>query len=411
MILSDTEDLEALREVTRHFFGKVDPHTAIELTARVDRPLWERACQELGMAAVDVPESQGGLGLGPAGNVVLLEEAARALAPLPLLGSVVRAQGLLLAAGDQVLLDELLPGMLAGETILAVADRDGPEGTTATRAGDDWLLTGGKLAVLDGMSADLFLVDAETPEGTSLFLVDAAEVSRSPSGSLDLTRDFAALALTEARGRLVGGLAGGAALSSAVQPAVTVAVAAEAVGSAEACLWEAVGYARTRVQFGREIGGFQAIKHALADVAVELDDARSALEHAMWAASADPDRLPLASSIDCDGGTPARQRRERAGARRHRLHVGAHRTPALPARPQQRCPVRRRAPPPRGRAARAGRLTCWPTSSSHPGTPGCGRSTCLESPPPTSSWRSPRRGSATPTCTSSTHGHCPTRCR
>jgi acyl-CoA dehydrogenase len=86
---------------------------------------------------------------------------------------------------------------------------------------------------------------------------------------------------------------------------VTLAVAAEAVGSSEACLWEAVGYAKTRVQFGREIGGFQAIKHALADVAVELDDARSALEHAMWAATADPDSLPLASSIAAAAATAA----------------------------------------------------------------------------------------------------------
>ncbi len=314
MILSETDDLTALREVTRDFLADVAPHAPVGLTARVDRALWERACQELGMAAVDLPESLGGLGLGPAGNAVLLEEAGRALAPLPLLGSVVRAQGLLLAAARltpdvsaEELLDELLPELLSGRVVLAVADRDGPTPSVARPDGAGWLLDGTKAAVLDGMSADLLLVcahtGADTGTGDSMFLVDAAELERRPAESLDLTRDFAAVTLDGVPGRLVGEVGAWPALLAAVTPATTLAVAAESVGSAEACLEAAVAYARTRIQFGREIGAFQAVKHALADVAVELDDARSGLEHAWWAATESPEDLPLAAAVAATAAT------------------------------------------------------------------------------------------------------------
>lgn len=297
MILTDTEDLEALRAVARDFLAGVDPHAPLEREARVDRALWARACQELGMAGLDVPEELGGLGLGPAANSVLLEECARVLAALPLLGSVVRAQGLLLAAGDRILLEQVLPSVLDGSTVLAVADRDGDVATTARRQGSDWVLHGTKVAVLDGVSADLLLVVADTGAGASLFLVDATQAGRAAAESLDLTRDFATVRLEGVPGTLVGAEGGWPALAEAVAPAVTLAVAAEAVGSAETCLWSAVSYAKDRVQFGREIGSFQAIKHALAEVAVGLDDARSALEHAQWAANQQPDALPLAAAV------------------------------------------------------------------------------------------------------------------
>ncbi len=312
MILSDTDDLQALREVTRDFLSDVVPHGPVDLSVRVDRKLWERACQELGMAAVDVPEERDGLGLGPAGIAVLLEEAGRSLAPLPLLGSVVRAQGLLLSAaalsGDESLLDDVLPDLVGGRRVAAVAETDGAQPTIASRHGHGWVLHGSKQVVLDGVSADLLLIVAGTDGGDSLFLVDATEVDIRAAESLDLNRDFARLTLAGSHGRLVGPVGAWPELAAAVAPAFTLAVAAEALGSAEASLDAAVSYARTRVQFGRPIGSFQALKHALAEVAVLVDDARSALEHAMWAATSAPDQLSLAASIAAATATSAHLR-------------------------------------------------------------------------------------------------------
>lgn len=301
MILTDTEDLQALREVTWDFLSGVVPHDPIERHARVDRKLWERACQELGVAGVAVPEAYGGLGLGPAAIAVVLEEAGRVLAPLPLIGSMVRAQGLLLASGDEPLIEQVLPDLLSGRTVAAVADVDA-EPTSALRQGDRWLLSGVKHLVLDGASADIFLVVAATPSGDSLFLVDAAAVTREPAESLDLTRDFARVRLDAAPGRLVGSWSS---LSAAVEPTLTLALAAEAVGSTEACLNAAVSYAKTRVQFGREIGSFQAVKHTLAELAVHLDDARGALEHSMWAATHQPEEFALTASMAAVTATSA----------------------------------------------------------------------------------------------------------
>jgi alkylation response protein AidB-like acyl-CoA dehydrogenase len=302
MILTDTDDLQALRKVTRDFESGVRAHDVIERDARVDRALWERACRELGVAAVGVPEEHGGLGLGAAGLAVVLEEGGRVLVPMPLLGSMVHAQELLVASGDDALLEEVMPDLLSGRVVAAVADRDGITPATAVRDGEGWLLSGTKSAVLDGVSADVFLVVAATESGPSLFLVDGGAVSREAATSLDLTRDFARLVLDGAPGRLVGDWV---ALSAAVTPTLTLAVAAEAIGSAEACLEAAVGYAKTRVQFGREIGSFQAVKHMLADVAVLVDDARSALDHAMWAATHHPSESALTASMAAVTATTA----------------------------------------------------------------------------------------------------------
>jgi acyl-CoA dehydrogenase len=305
MILTDTDDLQELRKVTRDFESGVRAHDVIEREARVDRALWQRACQELGVAAVGVPEEHGGLGLGAAGLAVVLEEGGRVLVPLPLLGSMVHAQELLVASGDHALLEEVLPDLLSGQVVAAVADRNGTTPATAVESDRGWLVSGTKSAVLDGMSADVLLVVAATPSGSSLFLGQAADVSREPAESLDLTRDFARVTLDSTPGRLVGDWA---ALSAAVAPTLTLAVAAEAIGSAEACLETAVSYAKTRVQFGREIGSFQAVKHLLADVAVLIDDARSALDHAMWAATQQPSDAALTASMAAVTATTAHLR-------------------------------------------------------------------------------------------------------
>ena len=306
MIVTETGDLRSLREVTRGFLAGVDPHAAAEWkAARVDRTLWSRACRELGFAGVAVPEEHGGLGIGFAGLATVLEEAGRALAPVPLLGSVVLAQTALLSAGDGSVLDDVLPGLLAGDRVAALARQDGPghpapaRPTTARRSADGWRVEGTKWFVLDGMSADLLLVTAEAPEGTSLFLVesDAAGVSRTAAEAMDVTRDFARIDFAEAPARLVGEAGAWPATAQRLAQLQTVAVACENLGGAERCLHDAVEYAKLRVQFGRPIGSFQAIKHRCADLAADVDDARSAVLHAVWAVDAAPEELPAAAAM------------------------------------------------------------------------------------------------------------------
>ncbi len=184
-IVDETDDLRAVREVTREFLADVAPHDALDRKdGRVDRALWARACTELGVAGVAVPSERGGLGMGFAGLAVVCAEAGRALAPLPLVGSVAGAQTALMLAGA----DDVLAALVSGERIaaLAVADGAGPpvaaEPTTARRDGAGWRIDGTKWFVPDGCSADLLLVPAVTPEGPSLFLVDAAAPGLTRTG-------------------------------------------------------------------------------------------------------------------------------------------------------------------------------------------------------------------------------------
>ena len=308
MIVTDPErraDLSVLRDVVRDFLADVDPHEGIDLVARVDRDLWRSACAGLGMAGVDVPEAHDGVGLGAAGLAVVAEECGRALARLPLLGSMVVTQGVLLAAGDTAR-DDWLPRLLSGECVAAVADR-GDSSARARRGDEGWRLDGTLWPVVDGLSADVLLVVAETAAGPSAFLVaaDAAGVHRSACRTLDLTRDAARLELRSAPGTLVGAEGAWDGYRHQVAARLDLAVAAASLGSADACLSAAVEYAGTRVQFGRAIGSFQAVKHRLAELAVLVDDARSAVEHAAWCAEERPEDAALSAAMAAAAATEA----------------------------------------------------------------------------------------------------------
>jgi acyl-CoA dehydrogenase len=314
MIVDETAELRELRAVTRQFLADLAPHAAVERKqSRVDRALWTRACTELGFAGVAVPEEHGGLGIGMAGLAIVCEEAGRALAALPLPGSVVAAQSALLLADDPAVLAGELPGLLAGDHIAALALADGPgqpapaDPTTARRDGDGWRLDGTKWFVADGCSADRLLVTAATPDGLTLFLVDATAPGLTRDGveTMDLTRDVARITLAGTPARVVGRPGGWQAIAHQVRLLQTVAVACECLGGAQRCLDDAVEYARLRVQFGRPIGSFQAIKHRCADLAADVDDARSAVLHAVWAADQCPDELPAAAALAAAVSTQA----------------------------------------------------------------------------------------------------------
>src|SRR5262249_31042138 len=178
----------------------------------------------------------------------------------------------------------------SGEALAALAVLE-PDGVTSScrSAEGRWRVTGAKAGVIDGQNADLLLVAARAPgsAGSSLLAVrtDAPGVVLRPTEGLDLTRKLADLELDDAPAERLGGPGdAGPALARALDLAA-IALAAESVGAAARCLESAVDYAKSRVQFARPIGSFQAIQHKVAEVMLELESARSAAYWSWWVAS------------------------------------------------------------------------------------------------------------------------------
>lgn len=299
MSASISAEREQLRAVVREFLADVAGEDAVRASMTTasgwEPAVWRGLADDLGILGLGIPEALGGVGYGFAEIGVVAEEAGAALLCAPYLATVTAAQALL-AAGDDATAGDLLPAIAAGTiATLAVAESDGrwEEASiraSAERGADGWRVRGTKMFVLDGASAEVVLVAARTGAGIGLFAVDGAAegLTRTPLATLDQTRRQARLDLAGAPARLVGaeGTAWPA-VERAIRLAI-VALAAEQVGGAARVLDMAVAYAKTRVQFGRPIGSFQAIKHKLADVLVEVESARSA-SYAATAAAEDPD--------------------------------------------------------------------------------------------------------------------------
>jgi hypothetical protein len=267
-----------------------------------DPALWQRLCREIGVAGLAIPECYGGSGAGPAETHIVAEELGRELTPSPLLGSAVLAAQAVLASGDTAAGQRLLPPIAEGTAVAALAwagepghwDPADPACAAAPVSAGGWALTGTAHYVLDGDSADLLLVAARTPAGTGLFEVDPGQpaVARTAAVTMDGSRRLSYVQLTGAAGQPIGGPAGATALGRALDLAC-IALSAEQAGAARRALDRTVAYALTRVQFGRPIGGFQALQHRLADLHVLVESARALSYAAADAAAAGPDGLGL----------------------------------------------------------------------------------------------------------------------
>jgi alkylation response protein AidB-like acyl-CoA dehydrogenase len=296
-VLSD--DQEELRRVVRSFLAETSPPAEVrrlmETPGGYEPATWRRMADELGLHGLAIPEELGGMGFGWIELGTVFEEMGRALAGGPLLASVAVAAGVLLHAGDDAAAADLVPGIARGETVATLASGEGGE---FVAGGTPPVLSGQCAYVLDGLVADLILVAA----GGSLFAVEgtAPGITREPMGTMDLTRKLARLTFDRTPARLVGA-------EGAARPAVeaglalgTIALANEQVGGAQRCLEMTLDYAKTRHQFGRPIGSFQAIKHACADVLQQIESARSTAAYANWAASHtedEPGEMLLAASL------------------------------------------------------------------------------------------------------------------
>ncbi len=308
MVFEFSAEKLALRESVRAFAGAVSPEPevrrAMTLPDGYDRKVWARLAGELGLPGIAVPQRHGGAGAGLVEAAIVCEETGRFLLPGPLLSTLLAAAAIVHVA-DESVAGSLLPGISAGETIatLAVAeaagswDAGGVRCTATQVAGGGWRLDGRKRYVPDAHAADVIVTAALTPDGVGLFAVDrdAVGVTVEPLTAFDLTRRLCDVALDAAAA--VPLAHPGARPVDEVLDLVRVLVAAEQVGTAQAALDMAVGYARERVQFGRAIGSFQAIKHMCADVLLDVESARSAAYFAAWAADSGSGDLPVAAPL------------------------------------------------------------------------------------------------------------------
>ncbi len=224
----------------------------------------------------------------------------------PYFSTVALAANALLFVGTDDNKSTYLPGIASGETIatLALTDDAGQwdlaaTSTVAAKSGDDYVINGVRSFVTDGSTATLLLVPAITDKGLSLFALDAnaAGVAREALSTMDQTRKQSRIVFTDAPAKLIGVEGGALAGLEATLQVAAAALAAEQVGGAQRVLDASVEYAKNRVQFGRPIGSFQAIKHKCADMLLDVESAKSAAYYAAWAAQERNDELPIAASL------------------------------------------------------------------------------------------------------------------
>jgi alkylation response protein AidB-like acyl-CoA dehydrogenase len=310
MPLTFTSEQEELRTVVRKFLATHADETQVRAQmgtpSGYDTGTWKLMADQLGLQSIAIPEEYGGGGFGFGELSVVLEEAGRALLCAPLFSTVVLGVTTLLESGDVGASAAYLPGIAEGRTIATLAlieegGRWGEDGITvhAVRDGEDFRICGTKPFVLDGADADLIIVAARTDSGVSLFTVNAGDsgVEATALSTLDQTRRQASLTFSNAPAKLLGIEGQGWAILERVLEIAAAGLACEQVGGAARVLESTVDYVKVREQFGRPIGSFQAVKHKLADMLVELESARSAAYYAVSAVESGSTDLPLAASI------------------------------------------------------------------------------------------------------------------
>jgi alkylation response protein AidB-like acyl-CoA dehydrogenase len=306
MQLTESAEQRALRESVRRFLAERSPiagvRAAMDTEAGHDPAVWWQAATQLGLPALAIPEQYGGAGFSFVEQAIVLEELGCGLYPGPYLPSAVLAATALLGSGDEQACKELLPPVAAGEQIatLAVSEDGGSWDPAATAlAATNCVLNGHKSFVLSGHIADLLLVAARSRAGLSLYAVraDAPGLTRTVLPTLDQTRRLARLEFRDTPARLVGADGAAGSVLASTMDIAALALAAEQLGGAQAALDMAVAYAKSREQFGRPIGSFQAIKHRCADLLLELESARSTVAYAAWAVAESSPEVPVVAAL------------------------------------------------------------------------------------------------------------------
>ena len=310
-----SEDQEVLRESVRKFLEAKSPESEVrrlmETVDGYDPAVWAQMANELGLQSLHLPEEYGGQGYSWVELGIVLEEMGRVLLCAPYFSTVVLAANAILNAGTDADKAALLPGIASGETIatLALTEPNGRWDATgielvATPAGDAYTLDGTKMFVIDGHLANTIIVVGRLAgttgeDGIGFFAVDgnATGLTRTALSTMDQTRKQAKLEFAGVAATPLGAVGDGWTALSKTLDQVAVGLANEMVGGAQLVLEQSVEYAKVRVQFGRPIGSFQAIKHKCADMLLEVESSKSAAYYAAWAAAEDSEELPVVASL------------------------------------------------------------------------------------------------------------------
>lgn len=311
MTLALTEEQAMIREAASGWTAERAPTTALralrtEFAATGHDPALYAEMAEMGWAGVTVPEADGGLGMGFAAAGTIAEELGKTLAASPLIGSGVVASSVLVRAGSADQKAEWLPRIVAGEAVVALALDEGAHhdpsriALEARRDGDGWVLDGIKRPVFDGPAADAFIVAARSERGLCLFVCPAglAGIERTVLRQVD-SRGAAVVRFSQCglpATALIGEDGAAAAVLEHALDRGRAVLAAEMLGSTQAAFDTTLEYLRTRVQFDKPIGAFQALQHRAADMLAEIELTRSAVRAALVALDhGDPDEARLVS--------------------------------------------------------------------------------------------------------------------
>jgi alkylation response protein AidB-like acyl-CoA dehydrogenase len=295
MQFAPSAEQQLIRDSARDFLaaraGPEQLRAALHTPAGYDAQLWRQMAGELGWSGLAIPAQYGGAGLGWVELCILQEEMGRRLVASPFFATAALAAPLIAAAATEVQRSALLRGIAAGETRIACAltgvdGRPACEGVAVTlaKAGAGHTLSGVSDFVIHAVGADLFVVLArsgpQADAGISVAVLPAGTpgISVQPHVMLDLTRPMARVefdAVPVSAAQLLGAAGGARAAVEKALCMARVALAAEALGGAERIVEMTTEYVKQRLQFGRPIGSFQAVKHRLADMMVELEAARS----------------------------------------------------------------------------------------------------------------------------------------
>ncbi len=245
--------------------------------------LWKQFAQ-MGFTGILIPEAEGGLGMGHVEAGIVLEEIGKNLSPSPFLTTAVAAVEALNAAGKDMR-DRWFPGILAGETVIALAIDEGSKhrpsaiATRAERSGNGFRISGRKSFVVQGGSADMIIVAAKTGDATTMFAVDRDAAGLSIQAERLVDSSMAAQVTLDGvevtADAVIGEVDGGEAVLSRLLNAARTGAAAEMVGVGLGAMEMTFGYLKQRKQFGKLIGEFQALQHRAAHLYGEMEGARS----------------------------------------------------------------------------------------------------------------------------------------
>jgi len=312
-----TQEQVMLRNLTREFLARESTPRAVRTHMEDPRGFSDATWQqmsEMGLPGLAIDPGYGGQGLGMVELALVLDEMGRAAYPGPFFATTVLAASAIAAGGQPNQMARFLPDLAQGRTKATLALIEDalswtPSGVrmTAERRGDQFVLNGTKRFVPFAQAVDLILVAARTGsgsagDGTTVFAVpaDAAGLRQAPNVEMDHTAKTATLTfegVSVPADAVIGEVDRGWDVIGPTLRRAAIGAAAEMLGAARRCMEMSVEYAKVRQQFGQPIGAFQAIKHACAEMLLEVENAHAAVYYAAWALDAGSPDAELAASV------------------------------------------------------------------------------------------------------------------